>query len=193
MKSAFLADLQRPHPNIECDTEFRRLLQMWRSPGNHAVAIYRFGSWLQRSPLMVRLCLMWLYLLLERRMRIKWGIEIHRRAKIGGGFRIDHYGGIFIGWTVQMGENCTVYHDVTFAQVFSGPRKGEPTLGNNVTVYPGAKLVGRITLGNNVVVGPNVVLTRDVPDDAIVQVGLPVVIRTAGLKSESSPPEQRIE
>lgn len=126
-------------------------------------------------------------------MRIKWGIAINRNARIGGGLCIDHYGGVFIGWNVQVGENCTIYHEVTFAQVFSGPRKGEPTLGNNVTVYPGAKLVGRISLGNNVVVGPNVVLTRDVPDNAIVQVGLPIVIGRAGLKSENASPEQGIE
>jgi serine O-acetyltransferase len=118
-------------------------------------------------------------------MRIKWGIEINRNANIGGGFHIDHFGGVFIGWGARIGENCTIYHDVTFSMVFEGPRSGTPALGNNVTVYPGAKLVGRITLGNNVVVGPNVVLTRDVPDDGIVLVEPPKIIRLSRSKSEN--------
>jgi serine O-acetyltransferase len=185
MKSAFLADLRRPHPNIECDTELRRLIQMWRRPGAHAVAVYRFGSWIQRSPLFIRICLLWIYLILERRIRIKWGIELNRNARIGGGFHIDHFGGIFIGWDAQIGENCTIFHDVTFSMVFSGPRRGTPSLGNNVTIYPGAKLVGRITLGNNVVVGPNVVLTRDVPDNGIVMVEAPKIIRMSQSKPEN--------
>jgi len=188
MTSAFLDDLRRPHPNVECDSKIRRLIQVWRRPGVHAVAIYRFGSWVQRSPLFVRICFMWIYLLLERRMRIKWGIELNRNASIEGGFHIDHFGGVFIGWGARIGKNCTIFHDVTFSMVFEGPRKGTPALGNNVTVYPGAKLVGRITLGNNVVVGPNVVLTRDVPDDAIVMVDPPKIMRLSrsGSKDSSS-------
>jgi serine O-acetyltransferase len=118
-------------------------------------------------------------------MRIKWGIEINRYASIGGGFHVEHFGGIFIGWGAQIGENCTIFHDVTFAEVFTGIRKGIPSLGNNVIVYPGAKLVGRITLGNNVRVGPNVVLARDVPDDGIVLVDFPKIIRLTKSKPEN--------
>ena len=177
MKSAFMADLRRPHPNVECESNFRKMIQLWRRPGVHAVAIYRFGSWIQRSPLFIRICLMWIYLILERRMRIKWGIELNRNAQIGGGFRIDHFGGVFIGWGAQIGENCTIFQDVTFSMVFEGPRRGTPSLGNNVTVYPGAKLVGRISLGNDVIIGPNVVLTRDVPDGASVHVNPPYILR----------------
>jgi serine O-acetyltransferase len=185
MRSTFLDDLRRPRSNIKLESGIRRLIEDWCRPGVHAVAIYRFGLWVQRSPLFVRMCLIWIYWFLERRIRIKWGIEINRSASIGGGFHIEHFGGVHIGG-VRIGENCTIFHDVTFAQVFTGPRKGIPALGNNVIVYPGAKLIGRITLGNNVVVGPNVVLTRDVPDDGIVLVDPPKIIRLSRLKSKNA-------
>lgn len=176
LTSAFLNDLRQASQGMESNSKTRLLMEVWRRPGSHAVAIYRLGSWLQKMPLLVRFVLHPIYFLLSRRMRIRWGIEISPRARIGGGFNIEHFGGIFIGDDVRMGENCTVFHDVTFAQVFSGPRKGQPTLGNNVTIYTGAKLIGRITLGNNVRVGANVVLYRDVPDDGNVQVAFPQTI-----------------
>jgi serine O-acetyltransferase len=185
LANVFLEDLRRVWGR---EASVRKRLRVFRNPGERAVAIYRFSSWLQKMPFLVRVVLHPLHLFLRRRMRVKWGIEINPFARIGGGFRIEHFGGVFIGDGARIGENCTVFHDVTFVEVYSGPRKGQPTLGNNVIIYPGAKLVGRITLGNNVSVGPNVVLYRDVPDDAIVQVAFPQVLRMAKSKTEPAVP-----
>jgi serine O-acetyltransferase len=176
MKSKLLIDLRKPHPNIQCDNEFVRWMQMLRSPGRHAVVVYRFGSWLQRKPIVIRALLFPVYLFFDHRMRSKWGIEIHRLANIGAGFSIEHYGGIFIGWNASIGENCTIFHDVTFSMVFTGPRKGTPAIGNNVIIYPGAKLIGRVVVGNNAIIGPNVVLTRDVPDNGVIMVQQPQTV-----------------
>jgi len=107
-------------------------------------------------------------LYLQHRMRAKWGIEIPDTADIGGGLVILHHGGIFIGpWNLVAGKNLTVHHEVTIGLTY-GLKNGSPILGDNVTIAPGAKILGRIRVGNNVKIGPNAVVTSDIPDAAVV-------------------------
>ena len=101
-------------------------------------------------------------------MKVKWGIEIQTGAKIGGGFLIFHYGGIFIGSGVVIGENCQLSHNVTIGIGSPGTRHGFPTIGNNVAINAGAQIYGKIRIGNNVRIGPNTVVNTDIPDNAIV-------------------------
>ena len=150
---------------------------MVRRPGVHAVVVYRFGSWLLGAPLPLRILLGPIYFLLERRMRAKWGIHVDRRARIGGGFFIEHFGGVFVGHAAAIGENFTIYHDVTLGEIQAGRRKGQPILGANVTIYSGAKIMGKVRIGNNAAIGNNVVVQRDVPDNALVQLQPPMVVR----------------
>jgi serine O-acetyltransferase len=148
---------------------FQRYTGCLRTPGLHAVAVYRFGHWLLKRPVALKIVLKPLYLLLYRRMRARWGIEINHEAKIGEGLLIFHYGGIFIGATVVMGKNCSISHNVTIGLSGRGSRRGAPVLGDNVYVAPGANISGRIKVGHNAHIGANTVIDRHVPDNALVQ------------------------
>jgi len=96
------------------------------------------------------------------------GIEIHPGARIGKGFFIDHGMGVVIGETSEIGEDCLLYHGVTLGGVSLEKTKRHPTLGNNVVIGAGAKVLGAITLGDNVRVGANAVVLKDVPSNCVV-------------------------
>lgn len=114
--------------------------------------------------------------------RFLTGIEIHPAARIGGGFFIDHGMGVVIGETTIIGENCTMFHQVTLGGTGKETGKRHPTLKNNVVVGGGAKVLGNITLGNGVYVGANSVVLTDVPDNCTV-VGIPGrIVRAGGQK-----------
>lgn len=104
------------------------------------------------------------------------GIEIHPAAKIGKNLFIDHGHGVVIGETAVIGDNCTIYQGVTLGGTGKERNKRHPTLGDNVVVGAGAKVLGNITVGNNVKIGANSVVLTDVPDDCTV-VGVNRVIR----------------
>jgi serine O-acetyltransferase len=149
---------------------FKKIIECYRSPGVHAITVFRFGHWLLARPLPVKLLLTPLYLWLDHRMRAKWGIQIQRRARIGAGFYIGHYGGIFVSDRATIGENCNISQGVTVGVAGEGARRGAPQIGNNVYMGPGAKINGKIRIGNNVKIGPNAVVTHNIPDDALVHV-----------------------
>ena len=161
-------------------------------PGVRAVIVYRFASWLLTKPLYLRLPLKPLKLLLHRRMMSKWGIDIDPGARIGKGFRIAHYGGIFIGDQVVIGDYFYVSHDVTIGRSRSDLRQGLPVIGDNVYVAPGAKIVGNIKIGNNARIGTNAVVDRDVPANALVQMRAPqvVVFSSYADAGKMSPPDK---
>ena len=100
------------------------------------------------------------------------GIEIHPGAKIGKQLFIDHGIGIVIGETATIGNNCTIYHQVTLGGTASSFFKRHPDIGNNVMIGAGAKILGPITVGNNVKIGANSVVLKDIPDNVTV-VGIP--------------------
>jgi serine O-acetyltransferase len=96
------------------------------------------------------------------------GIEIHPAAKIGGAFFIDHGSGVVIGETAEIGERVTLYQGVTLGGTGLQPGKRHPTLGDNVTVGSGAKLLGPIAVGSGAKIGANTVVIEDVPPGATV-------------------------
>ncbi len=145
-----------------------KILECFRQPGTHAVVVLRFGQWLLGRPLIVRVFLEPLYIYLDHRLHAKWGIQILRRATIGPGFYIGHYGGIFVADGTVIGKQCSISQDVTIGIAGEGPRRGCPVIGDNVYIAPGAKVNGRIRIGNNVRIGPNAVVTKDIPDYALV-------------------------
>ena len=104
--------------------------------------------------------------------RLITGIEIHPGAKIGKGFFIDHGMGVVIGETTEIGENVLLYQGVTLGGTGKEKGKRHPTLGNNVVVGTGAKVLGAITIGDNVKIGANSVVLHSVPQNSIV-VGVP--------------------
>lgn len=107
--------------------------------------------------------------------KIKYGINIPHATKIGKGFHIYHYGGIVVNSQSIIGENCSISHGVTIGN--KGPRKESkcPNIGNNVYIGAGAKIIGDVRVGNNASIGANSVVTKNVPDNAIVG-GIPAKI-----------------
>lgn len=105
----------------------------------------------------------------------KYGISLKLGNQIGGGIFIHHYSCIIISPCAVIGRNFTVYQGVTIGRVHEGKKAGVPIIGDNVTIFAGAKVIGNIRIGNNVTVGANSVVTSDVPDNAIVA-GVPARI-----------------
>ncbi|HHT7796125.1 TPA: serine O-acetyltransferase [Streptococcus suis] len=101
---------------------------------------------------------------IRKKLTIKYGVEIAKNARIGNDLIIEHFNGLTIGEGVIIGNNCRLYHQVTIGQ-----KNGKyPTIGNNVIIYPGAKIFGDIKVGNNVIIGANSVINFDVPDNTVV-------------------------
>ncbi len=142
-------------------------------PGLHSVWGHRVSHWL------------WLH---NFKTLARWvsqlvrgftGIEIHPGATIGPGFFIDHGMGVVIGETAEVGANVTLYHGVTLGGTSLNKGKRHPTLGDDVVVGTGAKVLGAITIGAGSRIGANAVVVKDVPPNSVV-VGVPgqVVVKS---------------
>jgi len=106
------------------------------------------------------------------RYRYKYGIDIPYSTRVGKGLYIGHFGCIFINPDVVLGRNLNISQGVTIGQSSRGKRAGCPIIGDNVYIGPGAKIIGAIRVGNHAAIGANCVVTKDVPDNAVV-VGIP--------------------
>ena len=126
-------------------------------PGVHAVWGYRISHflWRVKLKLIARIYSNW--------VRAVTGIEIHPAAKIGRRFFIDHGMGVVIGATAVVGEDVMIYHDVTLGARTGGSGKRHPTIGNNVVIGAGARVLGDISIGDGVKINANVVVTKSVP------------------------------
>lgn len=135
-------------------------------PGLHAVIFYRLGHALWN------LRLKWLARWVSTLGRWLTGIEIHPAAKIGRRFFIDHGMGVVVGETAEIGDDCTLYHGVTLGGTTWKKGKRHPTLGDDVVVGAGAKVLGPIIIGPGARIGSNAVVVKDVPAGATV-IGIP--------------------
>ncbi len=135
-------------------------------PGLHAILLYRLTHWLWNSGLR------WLARFVSMLARWLTGIEIHPGAVIGRRFFIDHGMGIVIGETAVIGDDCTLYHGVTLGGTSWQKGKRHPTLGDDVVVGAGAKVLGPIEIGSGARIGSNAVVVKSVPEGATV-VGVP--------------------
>jgi serine O-acetyltransferase len=113
------------------------------------------------------------------------GIEIHPGAKIGKGFVIDHGSGVVIGETAEIGDNCTIYQGATLGGTGKDIGKRHPTIGNNVMIGAGAKVLGPFYIGDNSKVAANAVVLKEIPENSTA-VGMPAkVVRREGMRVES--------
>lgn len=107
--------------------------------------------------------------LLSQISRFLTGIEIHPGASIGKGFFIDHGNGVVIGETAEIGDNVLIFHQVTLGNSdFNATGKRHPTVGDNVIIGAGAKILGSITIGNYSLIGAGTIVTKDIPSCSIV-------------------------
>ena len=146
-------------------------------PGFHAVLVHRLAHWfwVRRLYFLGRFA--------SHMGRALTGIEIHPGATIGKAFFIDHGMGVVIGETSEIGDNVTLYHGVTLGGTTWRKGKRHPTIGNNVVVGAGAKVLGPVKIGDNTRIGANSVVISEIPSNSVV-VGIPgkVVFRVEGDK-----------
>jgi len=144
-------------------------------PGFHALLIHRVAHGLWRSRMF------FLGRFVSHVGRFLTGIEIHPGAQIGRAFFIDHGMGVVIGETAELGDNVTLYHGVTLGGTTWEKGKRHPTIGSNVVIGAGAKVLGPVHIGANTRIGANSVVLNDIPPNSIV-VGIPgkVVFRAEG-------------
>ncbi|HBJ1651639.1 serine O-acetyltransferase [Clostridium botulinum] len=140
----------------------RSLLCYYRTPNYRVVVLIRCLL-KQKSTFMRKLY--------RKKLVVKYGVEIGIKPQIGKNLRIKHFQGIVIGNDVILGDNCILYQQVTLGQ----KNNSYPKIGNNVTVFAGAKVLGNITVGDNCVIGANAVVLKNIPSDKCA-VGVPCKI-----------------
>jgi serine O-acetyltransferase len=140
--------------------------------GVRALISYRIAHWFHKKGLF------FIARTLSQRSRKKTGIEIHPGAKIGRGLFIDHGMGVVIGETAEVGDFCTIYQGVTLGGTGKDKGKRHPTIGNNVMIGSGAKILGPFTVGDNSKIASNAVVLDEVPPNSTA-VGVParIVVR----------------
>ena len=126
-------------------------------PGVHALWGHRISHFLWRINLKL------IARIHSNLLRSATGIEIHPAAKIGRRFFIDHGMGVVIGATAIVGDDVMIYHDVTLGARGIGSGKRHPTIGNNVVIGAGARVLGDIKVGEGAKISANIVVTKDVP------------------------------
>lgn len=130
--------------------------------------IYRFGNFIFYSNMPKfpkKIILAFLKLIKLLIIEMPFGLELSFSTKIGAGLRLIHLNGIVINKHAVIGNNCTIFHQVTIGQV---DKTGYPTIGDNVYIGAGAKILGNITIGNNVKIGANSVITKNIPSNCTV-------------------------
>ncbi len=143
-------------------------------PGLKAVRMHRRANWFYRHKM--HFIARWI----SQRCSMKTGIEIHPAAKIGKNFFIDHGAGVVIGETTIIGDNVILYQGVTLGGTGKETGKRHPTLGNNIMVGAGAKILGSVTIGDNTKIAAGAVVLDDIPENSTA-VGAPAkVVRIDG-------------
>lgn len=161
---AFRRDIQATFERDPAATSYVEVLLTYS--GLHAMIVYRVTHrlWQMKVPFFPR----WL----SQLGKFFTGIEIHPGATIGNEFFIDHGMGVVIGETTIIGDGVTIYQGVTLGGTGKEKGKRHPTIGNNVVIGTGAKVLGNINIGDNSYIGANAVVIKDVPANSTV-VGVP--------------------
>jgi len=145
-------------------------------PGVHAIIYHRIAHWFYRHKL--KFIARWV----SQWSRCWTGIEIHPGATIGRRLVIDHGMGIVIGETAEIGDDCLIYHGVTLGGTGKDQGKRHPTIGNNVLISTGAKVLGPFKVGDGARIAANAVVLQEVPENATA-VGIPAqIVRVQGKK-----------
>ena len=144
--------------------------------GLHAIMLHRPAYWLYHHKHF------FLARWISQYAKFRTGVEIHPGAKIGTGVFIDHGCGIVIGETAEVGDGCTLYQGVTLGGTGKDTGKRHPTLGKNVTVGSGAKVLGPFTIGDNSKIAAGAVVLKEIPPNATA-VGVPAqVVKLDGVR-----------
>jgi serine O-acetyltransferase len=161
---------------VNIQKDFNAYKRNLGAQGFWVMLVYRFGRWRYGvRPAILRKFFSLIYKILYKFIQIITGIELPCEVDLGSNFVIDHFGGIVINGYAKFGDNCRIRNGVVVGLKNVGEVEA-PTIGNNVDIGAGAKLLGKINIGNNVLIGANAVVICDVPDNSIA-VGVPAVIK----------------
>ena len=164
---------------MERDAAIKTPMEVFLYPSFKAIMRHRIAHWLYEHK-----CFFLARWYSQRTVR-KTGIEIHPGATIGKGLFIDHGNGVIIGETTIIGDNVTLYQGVTLGGTGKEQGKRHPTIGNNVMIGAGAKVLGPFYIGDNSKVAANAVVLKEIPENCTA-VGIPAkVVRREGVKVES--------
>lgn len=167
------------YPNDEIDQIglIKKIKIIVFTQGIWAIIVYRFMRWVLyefKVPVINKI-LFFIGSIVEILIQITTGINIEAGCDIGPGLYIGHYGNIFLPSGVKLGKFCNISQENTIGVSGRGESRGVPTIGNYVYIGAGAKIIGKITIGDNAAIGANAVVTKDVPENAVV-VGVPAKI-----------------
>jgi serine O-acetyltransferase len=143
------------------------LKHFFATPGFRYTTLLRFYAYAAQAP-WCQLGVRQFTVLVLHHYSIRYGIYVSRDTRIGSGFYIGHFGGIVVNQAVRIGNNCNLSHGVTLGRINRGERAGCPTIGNDVYIGPGAKVLGHIEVGDRAAIGANAVVIEDVPAGAVV-------------------------
>lgn len=169
-------DLFRTTGNASKKVFIMRMLKNGYDPGFKYIMYMRYCNYLLNKK--KNICEKVIFKLVSRKFRkyqYLYGIEIPYSTDIKEGFMINHFGGIVVHGNAKIGKNCTMLQGVTIGNNIYKSRNDVAVIGDNVTISSGAKIIGNIKIGNNVTIGANAVVTKDIPDGAIV-VGNPAKV-----------------
>jgi serine O-acetyltransferase len=167
----FKNDLER---NMRGSNGFKGYVSLLVEHTYHLVLMYRLSTLVRKIPYVGKL----LSKILEYSIRVLFSSDISSKSNIGSGLLIQHGQDIVIGADVVLGVNCTIFNGCTLGNkdLSLSSFKNQPTVGNNVTICTGAKILGPVIIGNNVTIGANSVVLHNIPDNCIA-VGVPAVIK----------------
>ena len=171
LKECFLIDKLETEPDV---TVFKSFGMCFKSSSWLSVVLLRITQYLWKKRFVWRFAIY-----LKRLNEILTGFECHLEATVGKGLFLPHTQNVVVGAGVIIGDNVILYNGVTLGALKMGSgdegKQRYPILGDNVTVYTGAKLIGPLTIGSNAIIGANSVVLKDVPSNAIA-VGIPAKI-----------------
>lgn len=151
---------------LKNDPSIHSIIEVFLYPSFKVKLYYKISHFLYKRKIFL------IARIISEKAKRKTGIEIHPGATIGKNLFIDHGMGVVIGETCVIGDNVTLFHGVTLGGTGKEKGKRHPTIGNNVFIGSGAKILGNITIGNNVKIGANSVILESIPDNVTV-VGIP--------------------
>ena len=170
-KELISSDLRRELPKGKIS--FLKFIYIYISRDSLKLIIwFRIGSYLLSKTRFVPKVVLLFVKMIYKHIQYKTGIQVPLGTQIDRGLKFFHYSGIVIAASAKIGKNVSIHQGVTIGRSFAGLNAGVPTVGNNVVVFAGAKILGNIHIGDGAVVGANAVVTRDVPDNSVVA-GIP--------------------
>ncbi|ELP5188094.1 serine acetyltransferase [Clostridium perfringens] len=165
----FYSDLYRVYNNYDKKLLVKIIFNIDVTPGSRYVFFMRICNELYNNKKsIIRKVLFKIMYRKLLKLQVNYGIQISCASEIGPGFTLPHFGNIVLGEQVTIGKNCTILQGVTIGSNLFKDRFKLAKIGDNVLIGAGAKIIGPIKIGNNVTIGANSVITKDIPDGAVV-------------------------